>query len=204
MIEQGTQEWHQLRRGKVTAFKVADVLAKGRGNAESLTRAKYMSQLVTERLTSNAIESFTNEAMQRGTEMEPVARAAYSAASNNHVEQIAFVDHPTIAMAGASPDGLVWDDGLIEIKSPNSSTHIEYILKGVVPEKYKPQMAFQMACTGRQWCDFISYDDRLIDTSKHLFIVRYERDQAYIDEIEEAVKKFLAEVDANVQEFLNK
>ena len=201
MIEQGTPEWHLLRRGKVTASKVADVLAKGRGNAESLTRAKYMSQLVTERLTSHVIESFTNEAMQRGTETEPVARAAYSAASSNHVEQVAFIDHPTIAMAGASPDGLVWDDGLVEIKCPNSLTHMEYIMAGKPPAKYIPQMAWQMACTGRKWVDFVSYDDRFDDVSKHLFIVRYERDDEYIKFIEEEVQKFLTEVDALVAEF---
>lgn len=203
-MEQRTDDWFLARKGKVTASKIADVLAKGRGNAESLTRAKYRDQLVTERLTNVIAEGFTNDAIQRGVELEDTARNSYSFQTGFDVEQVGFIDHPTIAMSGASPDGLVLVDGLIEAKCPNSQTHIDYILKGKVPEKYKPQMAFQMACTGRQWCDFISFDDRLIDTSKHLFIVRYERDQAYIDEIEAAVIEFLAEVDAKVQEFLNK
>lgn len=203
-MEQRTEDWFLARKGKVTASKIADVLAKGRGNAESLTRAKYRDQLVTERLTKVVSEGFTNEAMQRGTEMEPKARDSYAFKTGVHVEEVGFIDHPTIAMSGASPDGLVGEDGLWEAKCPNSLTHIEYILKGEVPSKYKPQMAFQMACTGRQWVDFTSYDDRLTDDSKHLFIVRYERDQAYIDEIEAAVIEFLAEVEAKVQEFLNK
>lgn len=203
-MEQRTEDWFLARNGKVTASKIADVLAKGRGNAESLTRAKYRDQLVTERLTKVVAEGFTNEAMQRGTEMEPKARDSYAFKTGVHVEEVGFIDHPTIAMSGASPDGLVGEEGLWEAKCPNSLTHIEYILKGEVPPKYKPQMAFQMACTGRQWVDFTSYDDRLTDDSKHLFIVRYERDQAYIDEIEAAVIEFLAEVEAKVQEFLNK
>ena len=200
-MEQRTEDWFLARKGKVTASKIADVLAKGRGNAESLTRAKYRDQLVTERLTKVVAEGFTNEAMQRGTEMEPKARDLYAFKTGVHVEEVGFIDHPTIAMSGASPDGLVEETGLVEFKCPNSNTHREYVMAGVVPEKYKPQMAWQMACTGRQWVDFVSYDDRLEDESKHLFIVRYHRDDEYIAEMEEAVKKFLDEVEAKVQKF---
>ena len=200
-MEQRTEDWFLARKGKVTASKIADVLAKGRGNAESLTRAKYRDQLVTERLTTTVAEGFTNEAMQRGTELEPKARDSYAFKTGVHVEEVGFIDHPTIAMSGASPDGLVGEDALVEFKCPNSNTHREYIMDGKVPEKYKPQMAWQMACTGRKWCDFVSYDDRFADSSKHLFVVRYERDDEYIAFIEEEVKKFLAEVDNLVAEF---
>ena len=200
-MEQRTEDWFLARKGKVTASKIADVLAKGRGNAESLTRAKYRDQLVTERLTNVIAEGFTNDAIQRGVELEDTARNSYSFQTGFDVEQVGFIDHPTIAMCGASPDGLVLVDGLVEFKCPNSNTHREYIMAGVVPEKYKPQMAWQMACTGRKWCDFVSYDDRFSDSSKHLFIVRYEWDDEYIAYIEEEVKKFLAEVDNLVAEF---
>lgn len=201
MIEQRTPEWFLERKGKVTASRISDVMAKGRGGAESLTRAKYLDQLVTERLTKQVAEGFTNEAIQRGVELESTARAAYCFRTDNHVDEVGFVGHPSISNSGASPDGLIQDTGLIEIKCPNSLTHIEYIMAGKPPAKYIPQMAWQLACTGRQWVDFVSYDDRLEDESKHLFIVRYERDDEYIAELEEAVKKFLEEVEAKVQKF---
>lgn len=197
MIEQGTPEWFKLRAGKVTGSRIADVLAKGSG----VTRGKYIDQLVTERLTKDIQEGYTNAAMQRGTEMEPVARSMYSFHTGSHVEQIAFVDHPQIAMSGASPDGLVGEDGMVEFKCPNSETHISYIMAGKPPAKYIPQMAWQLACTGRKWVDFCSFDDRLTDESKHLFIIRYERDDEYIAEIEEKVKEFLLEVEAKVEKF---
>ncbi len=201
-MEQRSPEWFHARKGKVTASKIADVMAKGRGGAESLTRAKYIDQLVTERLTKDIQEGYTNEAMQRGTEIEPIARDAYCFHTGLNVVETGFVAHPTIEFAGASPDGLIeGNKGLLEIKAPNSSTHIEYILAGKPPAKYVPQMAWQLACTGREWVDFVSYDDRLEDESKHLFIVRYQRDDEYIAEIEEQVKLFLAEVEAKVAKF---
>jgi putative phage-type endonuclease len=201
MMEQRTEDWFLARKGKVTASRIADVMAKGRGGAESLTRAKYLDQLVTERLTKVVAEGFTNDAIQRGVELEATARDAYCFQSSCHVDEVGFVGHPSIDNSGASPDGLVGTDGLVEIKCPNSLTHIEYILAGKPPAKYIPQMAWQLACTGRKWVDFVSYDDRLEDESKHLFIVRYERDDEYIAEMEEAVKKFLDEVEAKVQKF---
>ena len=200
-MEQRTEDWFLARKGKVTASRISDVMAKGRGGAESLTRQKYIDQLVTERLTKYIQEGYTNEAIQRGVELEATARAAYCFAKDCHVDEIGFVEHPGISNSGASPDGLVQDTGLVEIKCPNSLTHIEYILAGKPPAKYIPQMAWQMACTGRKWVDFVSYDDRLEDESKHIFIVRYERDDEYIAELEEAVKKFLDEVEVKVQKF---
>ena len=200
-MEQRTEDWFLARKGKVTASRIADVMAKGRGGAESLTRAKYLDQLVTERLTKVVAEGYTNEAIQRGVDLEETARNAYSFQTGFDVGNVAFVSHASIAMSGASPDGLVADEGLVEIKCPNSLTHVEYILAGKPPAKYIPQMAWQLACTGRKWVDFVSYDDRLEDESKHLFIVRYERDDEYIAEMEEAVKKFLDEVEAKVQKF---
>ena len=200
-MEQRSEEWFLARKGKVTASKIADVMAKGRGGAESLTRQKYIDQLVTERLTKYIQEGYTNDAIQRGIEMEAAARAAYSFQTDSYVDEVGFVDHPSIGMSGASPDGVVSSHGLVEIKCPNSNTHIEYIVANKPPAKYIPQMAWQLACTGRKWVDFVSYDDRLEDESKHLFIVRYERNDEYIAEIEVEVKKVLEEVEARVAKF---
>jgi len=192
-IEQGTDAWKALRLGKVTASRVADVLSKGK-SGESASRKNYRTELVVQRLTGQPGESFTNAAMEWGTATEPMARVAYEVEKQQFVEQVAFVDHPSIEWFGCSPDGLVNDDGLIEIKCPNSTTHIEYLTDQKPPARYIPQMQCQMAVTGRQWCDFVSFDPRLPDDLQ-LFVVRLERDQEYIEAMEAEVKKFLSEVD---------
>lgn len=193
---QGTPEWLAMRAGKVTASRVADVIAKTK-SGPSASRANYHAQLVAERLTGTTESGFTNGAMQWGTDCEPMARDAYSFLHDADVTEIAFVPHPTIAMSGASPDGMVGDDGLVEIKCPNTSTHIATLLDGKVPGKYMTQMQWQLACTGRQWCDFASYDPRLPD-SMRLFVQRVPRDDVMIAELEAEVRAFLASVDATV------
>ncbi|NBT61387.1 MAG: exonuclease [Planctomycetia bacterium] len=197
MIEQGTPEWHQLRLGKVTASRVSDVLAKIR-SGESASRKNYRAELVVQRLTGMPSESFTNAAMEWGTATEPMARIAYEIAKGVLVEQVGFIDHPTIAMFGCSPDGLV-HDGMIEIKCPNSATHIEYLTDNKAPAKYINQMQCQMAVTGRKWCDFVSFDPRLPEDLQ-LFVVRVERDQKYIDSMEVEVVEFLTEVEGMVNQ----
>lgn len=182
-----------LRAGKVTASRVADVLSKVK-SGESAGRKNLKMDLVAERLTGKPTDSFTNSAMQWGTEQEPFARIAYEAYRNLFVEQIPFMDHPTIEWFGCSPDGLVGEDGLIEIKCPSTTTHIEYLQEGKPPSKYIPQMMAQMACTGRKWCDFASFDPRMPEELQ-LFVVRLNRDDAYIQEMEAEVKKFLDEVE---------
>jgi putative phage-type endonuclease len=160
------------------------------------TRKNYLWQLVAERLTKTQQASFApNAAMIRGTEQEPIARAAYEAHSGVFVDQLGFVPHPTIKWLGASPDGLVGHEGLVELKNPNSATHLQYRKAGKVPTKYKNQMMLQLACTGRKWCDFVSFDSRL-PVSKMLFIVRFEPEQKEIDEMLEKIQVFLAEVEA--------
>jgi len=188
-IVQGSPEWFAARLGKITASKIADVMSKGKGSAESAGVRNYRAQLVCERLTGVVEESYTNGAMQRGTELEPFARECYEFIKGVAVQQIGFVNHPTIPMSGASPDGLINDDGLVEFKCPNSATHIDYLLEGVAPAAYIKQMMWQMACTGRQWCDFVSYDPRLPEELQ-LFIVRLLRDEAMIAEMETAVIAF--------------
>lgn len=198
-IVQGSPEWHQLRVGKVTASRVADVLAKVK-TGESASRKNLRTELVVERLTGKKTEGFTSAAMDRGVELEPIARAAYEVKTGKLVDQVAFVDHPTIEWFGCSPDGLVGDDGLVEIKCPNTATHLEYMEADKPPSKYIPQMQAQMACTGRQWCDFVSFDDRLPD-GLQLFIVRVFRDDKYILAMENEIEIFLCEVAAKVASF---
>lgn len=193
MIEQGSQEWLALRAGKVTASKAADVMS-------AITTAgyrNYLADLVVERLTGNKTESFTNAAMQWGVDQEPLARAEYEVKTGNFVDQMAFVDHPTIVNFGCSPDGLVGDDGLIEIKCPNTATHIDYVMQDKVPTKYIPQIQCQLAVTGRKWCDFVSFDPRLPD-GLQILIVRLERDDEYIEKLQDRVVKFLDEVNSAV------
>jgi len=192
IIKQGTDEWRNSR--VVTASRIADVMAKTK-TGYSASRANYMTELLLERLTGKPTEHFTSPAMQWGTETEPQARAAYEFYIGVDVVETGFHIHPTIEMAGASPDGLVDDDGLVEIKCPNSSTHLETLLNNEkIARKYQLQMQFQMACTGRKWCDFISFDPRF---PEHLttFIARVTRDDALIGEIEHEVLQFLQELD---------
>ena len=196
-MQQGTTEWLQARAGKVTASRVADVAARTK-TGWGASRANYMAELISERLTGVPASSFTNAAMQWGTDTEPQARAAYARYMQLTVEEVGFIDHPLIAMSGASPDGLIVDHpGLVEIKCPNTATHIDTLLLKSVPGKYLTQIYWQMACTGRQWCDFVSYDPRLPENMQ-LFVTRVERDSAEIARLEEIVEEFLSEVDAKI------
>lgn len=193
MIEQGTPEWHAARVGRVTASKIADVMAKGKG----VSRKNYMIQLVSERLSGEVQEGFTNSHMEHGTETEPQARAMYTLTTGHAVERAPFVEHPTLH-AGASPDSFVNDDGLLEIKCPKTTTHVDTLLGSSILGKYMKQMQFQMACTGRKWCDFVSFDPRLPDEMQ-LHIHRVEADPDMIKEIEDEVGCFLFEVDAMIR-----
>lgn len=192
MITQGSPEWFAQRLGKVTASRVADVIAKTK-TGYSTSRENYMAELLLERRNGARQESFQNDAMRWGTETEPLARAAYEAHTGEIVEEVAMVAHPTIEMAGASPDGLVGKPGLLEIKCPNSATHLQTLLTGKPAGKYITQMAWQMACTDRQWCDFVSYDPRF-ETGLQLFVVRVNRDDILIKSLENEVIKFLGEL----------
>jgi putative phage-type endonuclease len=196
MIEQGTPEWFQMRLGKVTASRVADILAKTK-TGPSASRQNYLIELALQRTTGIIQESYSNAAMEWGTQTEPQARVAYEIKSNNFVDQVPFVDHPSIEWFGCSPDGLVNDRGLIEIKCPNSATHWEYFKFNRPPQKYVIQMQAQIAVTGRDWCDFVSFDPRMPERSQ-LLIVRVDRDEAFIAEMEAEIKQFLSEVEVEV------
>jgi len=197
MTEQRTQEWFSERLGKVTASSLHKVLTKTK-TGYGADRGHYMTQLVLERLTNTKAESYTNSSLQWGIDQEPFARAAYEAYRGVLVQEVGFVPHPTIEMAGASPDGLV-EDGLVEIKCPESKTHLEVMLSSnPVDGKYMSQMQWQMACTGRQWCDFVVFDPRF-PPKLQIFIHRVYRDDKWLEEAETEVRKFLAEVDEKVK-----
>jgi putative phage-type endonuclease len=195
---QGSQAWFEARSGKVTASRICDVMNFLKKGGEGADRRNYRAQIVAELLTGAPdMNGYLSPYMEHGTEQEPFARAAYEIQTGNSVEQLGFVVHPSIARAGASPDGLVGEDGAIEIKCPKTETHIRWLLAGIVPEEHEPQMMFVMACTGRAWCDFVSYDSRL-PAALQLFTVRLMRDEARITVLEEAVIGFLAEVDGTI------
>jgi putative phage-type endonuclease len=196
IIGQGSPEWQQLRLGKATASRIADVVAKTK-SGYSASRANYLAELVAERLTGVPADHFMSPAMQWGIDHEADARAAYSFYANVEVEPAGFVEHPTIAQSGASPDGYVGTDGLVEIKCPNTATHIETLRTGKVPDKYMVQQQWQLATTGREWCDYVSYDVRM-PSHMQLFVLRVPRYPARIKELETEVKKFLAELDATI------
>lgn len=193
---QRTEEWFAARLGKVTASRVADVITRTK-TGYGASRANYMAQLICERLTGKQGETYQNAAMAWGTEQEPFARGAYEARTGLLVEETGFVPHPIITMAGASPDGIIGDHGLVEIKCPNTATHIETLMSDTVPGKYETQMQWQMACTDRKWCDFVSYDPRM-PSHMQLFIFRVHRNAETIIELEREVEKFLFELDQKV------
>jgi putative phage-type endonuclease len=195
-MEQRSPEWYAARLGKVTASRVADIIAKTK-SGYSTSRANYMAELVCERLTGKQGDFYQNAAMVWGTETEPMARSAYEAHSGNLVTETGLVLHPSIADAGASPDGLIDEDGLVEIKCPNTSTHIDTLLDEKTPSKYVTQIMWQMACTGRTWCDFVSFDPRMPEHMQ-LFVKHIERDDDMIIELEREVEKFLSELDEKI------
>jgi putative phage-type endonuclease len=195
-VEQGTPEWFAARLGNVTASRVADVIAKTK-SGYAASRDNYMAQLICERMTNTVAESYSNAAMQWGTETEPLARAAYESLADVLVDEVGYIAHPTIERAGASPDGLVGLFGLLEIKCPNTATHIDTLISEQVPTKYITQMQWQMSCTGRTWADFVSFDPRL-PSGLQMFVKRVEFDAEYVAMLKEEVIKFLTELDAKI------
>jgi len=198
---QGSIEWLKDRLGHVSASNVKACSAYLKdGKTEGATRRDYRIQLVTERLKGEPTpQGYVSADMQRGIDLEPVARATYEAITGNLVDQCGFVKHPTIPFFGASPDGLIGEDGLLEIKCPKSATHIGYILDKQAPAEYKAQMNAQILCTGRKWVDFMSFDDSM---PEHLqvFIVRYIPEQKALDKMLESVTVFLQETEEMYQQ----
>jgi putative phage-type endonuclease len=193
--EQGDPLWLTERTGRVTASRVVDVVSKLKNGKYSAARETYMMELLVEALTGRAADHYVTAEMQFGIENEGLARSMYEIKTGTEVERVGLVIHPTIERSAASPDGLVGDDGLIEIKCPKTSTHLRYLMDEAVPEQYLPQMLWQMACTGRQFCDFVSYDPRLPEEFG-LFIVRLTREEEVIEEMQCEVENFIRELNA--------
>ena len=197
-MDQRSSEWFAARLGKVTASRIADVVARIK-TGYGASRQTYMNQLLDELMTGRKQDGFSNAAMQWGIETEPQARAAYEILTGNEVTEVGFVVHPTIDQAGASPDGLVGDDGMVEIKCPNTGTHRDFLLTGKIPKRYFLQMQWQMACCQRQWCDFVSFDPRLTDGGLHCKIERVEACADTIADLENEVQLFLSELNGVLQ-----
>lgn len=197
-IVQGSDAWKALRLGKATASRIADIVAKTK-SGYAASRANYLAELLIERTTGVPTEGFVSAEMRWGTEKEADAVAAYEFHRNVETTKVCFVGHPRITMAGASPDRLVGDDGMIEVKCPNSATHLETLLSQTVPSRYLTQIQWQMSCTGRAWTDYVSFDPRFAEPMQ-LFVKRVERDAARIVELEREVSAFLAELDSKMDE----
>jgi putative phage-type endonuclease len=193
---QGTGAWLAARVGCITASRMADLMARTK-SGRGASRANLAAELLCERLTGQPAERFTNAAMAWGTAQEPFAREAYSERTGRDVYEVGFIPHPEIARAGASPDGYVGEDGLVEIKAPNTATHLDTLLSGSIAERYLLQMQFQMACAGREWCDFCSYDPR-VSPSMQLFIQRVHRNHSLILELESEVVALDREIEARI------
>jgi hypothetical protein len=192
--EQGSPVWLAARRGLVTASRCADVLAMLKKGGEKAERRNYRADLIVEILTGMTTEHYITREMEWGVAQEPFARAAYELECDVMVETTGFVLHPDVARFGASPDGLVGEEGMIQIKCPNTATHLGWMLEGSVPLEHAPQMLAEMACTGRQWSDFVSFDPRL---PKHLqlFVRRFERDDTLVAQLEAEVIRFNGEIE---------
>lgn len=190
-IEQGSEEWLALRLGKVTASRFSDAMSKGRGSAPSKTRQSYMYQLAAEILTGQPEDSYSNKYMEWGNECEPQARSMYEFDTGHEVQQVAFIEHDEYI--GVSPDGLIGDNGLLEIKCPKTTTQIERYLKGGFPATYKAQVQGQLWVSKREWCDFVSFDPRINGDASY-FKIRVERDEEYIDSLKQQVVMFAVEL----------
>ena len=195
---QGSGAWHNQRCGKATASRTKAIVKRLKNGDDSAERKALKIEILCERLTGDVVDKFVTLAMTRGIEEEPRAKEAYEQKTGRLIKDVGFVDHPSIPFCGASPDGLV-DDGLVEIKCPNSTTHIGWVLAGVVPEEHKPQMILQCACTGRAWVDFVAYDPRMPEPQR-LFVRRYTPTAEEIAEVEAEAVKFLQEVEAMFDE----
>ncbi|WP_336277118.1 lambda exonuclease family protein [Bartonella sp. CB178] len=201
-MEQRTAQWFQARLGKITASNIYSVINKTAKGLPTSKYGDYKIKLITERLTGEVIPYYESDDMQWGVEHEEDAIEEYSFIYDAAVTRCGFVPHPTIEMAGASPDGLIGEYGLIEVKCPRSTTHIRFFINNEIKPEYLAQMQFQMACTGRKWCDFVSYDPRFTGHSAHLRlkICRIHRDEEQIEQINETVKAFLAEIEQDMEQ----
>jgi putative phage-type endonuclease len=193
MIAQGSPEWHEQRRGRVTGSRIHCLIASGNGAG----RKSYMRELLLERLTGKVAEGFRSAAMDRGTELEADAVRAYEFFHDQTSIEVGFVTHPTLDLAGASPDRLVGHDGVVEVKCPLGPAHLDFLEGKSIKPEYVSQMQWEMACTGRAWCDFVSFNPDFPEAMR-LRVVRVQRDEAHIRKLEAATRSFLEELSIEV------
>lgn len=202
MILQGTEEWHLQRVGNITASRIHDIMAKTKSGYSS-SRQNYLADLVVEILTGGYTETYQSQAMRWGIEKEPEARTVYEFLTDQKVMVAEYAKHPTILDSGASPDGLVGNYGLIEIKCPNTATHVNMLIKKSIPKQYYLQMQWQLECTERKWCDFVSYDPRM-PPEFYIFIKRISKDEQLLETIREEVIKFREEINSTLEKLNNR
>lgn len=193
--------WLRSRAGKLTASRMNDALALKRDGTPTEARSKLLRELLAERLTGESVRHFVTDAMAWGLEREAEAKAAYEAETGIIIAEAGFFDHPEIDGLGATPDGLIERDGLIETKCPQTSTMVEWVMAGVVPEQHKSQMIVQLACTGRAWCEFVAFDPRIRDARRRLFVRRYTPTAEETEKTLDGARRFLADLDAMWEAF---
>lgn len=196
VVPQGSPAWVRERIGHLTASNMAKAMAFLKNGKESADRAKLKVEILAERMADAAVDHYVSADMQWGLDNEQAAKDAYAKIKSVELMPGGFVHHRTIPWFGASPDAFVGHDGLLETKCPRTETHVAYLLAGEVPDQYKPQMLAQLACTGRKWVDFVSFDPRITDPKRRLFLRRFEPTKEEIAEVEKAARQFLAEVEA--------
>ena len=195
-LKQGFAEWLQERIGRCTGSRVKDALAVRKDKQPAAPRTNYLIAVVTERLKGDAVEHFVTQAMEWGIATEKYARAAYEIRTGNEVDRVGISAHATIDDFMASPDGFVGDDGVVEFKCPNSTTHVAWMIADAIPEEHRYQLLAELSCSGRQWVDFVSFDPRL-PPRMEMFIKRLERTyevEVEISDMEEGVNLFLSDV----------
>ena len=200
-MEQRTPEWYAARCGKVTASKVHDIVARTK-SGYTAGRKNYEAQLIAERLTGEVADSFSSPAMEWGMETEPQAILAYEFVTGLSVQPVGFVDHPDIEMSGASPDGLVGDMGMVEVKCPNTATHLATLLGSKIKAEYISQIRWQLCCTEREWCDFVSFDPRL-PAHLQLYRQRIFVEDEDVQDLEGEVKDFIAALEDKIARLEN-
>lgn len=200
---QESQDWMLARCGKFTASRASDLMARTK-TGPSASRRNLLALLAVERLTGQPVEGYQNDAMRRGTELEAEARDAYSFSTGNAVEEAGFVECSDLPNTGCSPDGLIGDDGLLEIKCPASmAKHLDALRSAAHADEYRWQLQHQLMVTGRAWVDAVSYDPRYPENLQ-LAIVRVDRDEAAITELRDAITAADVEVAAIVSELQQK
>ncbi len=194
-------DWLSSRAGKLTGSRMGDAMSYRKDGKPSAERSKLLRELLAERLTGQSVRHFVNDAMQWGLDTEDEAKLAYEAATGEFIGKCGYYDHPRIDMFGATPDGLLSPDGVLEIKCPTTPTYVEWVMAGIVPEEHRPQMIVEILCTGRQWCEFVAFDPRMRKASP-LFIRRYMPTAEEVAAVEAEAVKFLGELDAMFEAFV--